>query len=105
MARRIRKPPPPPRPEEQALHRRTLTLEQEEELKKTIAARVLQVRQELGLTQLEVGRAFGRSQPWAREVECARQWAPHYMLAGLARATGRSVGWFYGEEERPRRRT
>lgn len=98
MARRTPREPAPPPPSFATLDRAVLTLEAEEALKRLMSERVLQVRRELGLTQLQVGTAFGRSQPWAREVESARQWVPHWTLLALARATGRSVGWFYGED-------
>ncbi|MBX3466181.1 MAG: helix-turn-helix transcriptional regulator [Planctomycetes bacterium] len=56
-------------------------------------------RLELGLTQEELGRALGRTQPWVREVESGRTAAQPYVLAALAAATGRSVGWFFGEPD------
>ena len=63
---------------------------------------VKEARLELGLTQAQLGRALGRTQPWVREVESGRTAAQPYVLAALAEEAGRSVGWFFGEPDRAR---
>ena len=78
-----------------ALREHALTLEEEAELQVLMGQRVHEVRLELGLTQNELGYAFGRSQPWARDVESGRQWPPHWLLAGLSEAAGKPLAWFY----------
>lgn len=65
-------------------------------MRKTLGARVVVARKQVGLTQRGLARALGRSPSWAREVESGAQYAPAYLLVALAEATGWGVGWFYG---------
>ena len=73
-----------------------LSRHEQDSLRETMAARVVAARKELGVSQRGMARALGMSASWAREVEHARQWPPAYLIAALARATGREPGWFYG---------
>ena len=77
-----------------------LSEEQRAELHQVLGERVRAARLELGLTQTQLADALGRTQSWVREVESGRTAAQPYLLATLAAATGRSVGWFYGEPDR-----
>lgn len=76
---------------------RPLTEREAKLLRSIIAARVTVARNELGLSQRALSRAFGMSGSWIRKVEGANQWPPSWLLAALSEATGRPVGWFYGE--------
>lgn len=100
-----RRPRPSPSPPESVLERCVLSPEQQAALHRTLGDRVKAARLELGLTQEQLGRALGRTQPWVREVESGRTAAQPYVLAALAAATARSVGWFFGEPERAGRET
>lgn len=100
MPARRRRPPPASPPPEHVLARCVLSPDQQAALHRVLGDRVKAARLQLGLTQEQLGRALGRTQSWVREVESGRTAAQPYVLAALAAATGRGVGFFFGEEPR-----
>lgn len=84
------------------MERAVLSPEQQEALHRLLGERIKAARLELGLTQEQLGAAFGRVQTWVREMESGRAAPQPYMLAALAAASGRSVAWFFGEPDRGR---
>lgn len=69
-------------------------------LRQTIGLRCRKAREELGLSQRALAKAMSRSPSWVREIESGAQYAPAYLIRGLATAMGVSVAWFYGEDDR-----
>ena len=67
-------------------------------LQRLIGNQCRKAREELRLTQRALATRMDRSPSWVREVEGGAQWAPPYYLAALARATGHTIDWFYGDE-------
>jgi len=70
-------------------------------LRQTLGLRCRKARETLGLSQARLADAMCRSASWVREVERGDQYAPPYLLLALARATGRTPGWFYGQDDGP----
>lgn len=67
-------------------------------LRQTIGLRCRKAREELGLSQRALAKLMNRSPSWVREIEAGAQYAPPYLVRGLANATCRAVGWFYGDD-------
>ena len=70
---------------------------EQDALRKLAGRRVAVARKAAGLSQRAMARQLGRSNSWVREIESGSQWPPAYLLVSLAEATGRPVGWFYGQ--------
>lgn len=92
--------PKDPQPPPDALVRAVLSPEAEAALRRTLGARVREARLELGITQHQLALAFGIGQSGVAEMEKGRACAQPYVIQALASATGRSVGWFFGEPDR-----
>lgn len=80
---------------------RALTEEQQAALHAVVGARLRDARIAMGLTQEQLARALGRTQHWLSEVESGRTQPQLYVIATVAAASGRSVGWFFGEAPAP----
>ena len=69
------------------------------ELRMGIAERLRTAREELGWTRREVGERAGVDLNMIYEYESGRRNPSTLALRGLASLYGRSVEWFFGEEE------
>jgi transcriptional regulator with XRE-family HTH domain len=67
-------------------------------LRQTIGLRCRKAREELGLSQRALAQVMDRSASWVREIEAGAQYGPPYLVRALANATGRTIGWFYGDD-------
>jgi hypothetical protein len=90
--------PEPPEP----VTVRPLTKRECGALRSMLGARVAVARKRAALSQRGLAKVLNRSPSWVREVEAGSQYAPPYLLAALAEATGWTMDWFYGGRGGPR---
>jgi len=65
-------------------------------LRTVLGCRVRGARAHLKLSQRGLAKVLDMSGSWVREIEAGAQFAPAWLIALLAEATGWNISWFYG---------
>lgn len=66
-------------------------------IKAEVGRRVKEAREAMGLGQVAFAESCGKSRAWIAKVESGENAAQLWLLVHMAKATKRSVGWFFGD--------